>query len=438
MKPLHTFFLLLFPSLLMAQQPQTLSQTLPSDLATLIQQAAVNFPLLKQQEQQIQAAGLQADLARTGLKPQVSVNGTYQYINPVPKATLPVDGRNVELQFQPNHNLNANVSVSQSIYDFGRTGAAVQRAGDNLRIAQRNQELTRHNLAFQVAAAYYGIGFIQRSMAVQDSVIRTAANNVTILSARLQNGDALQYDVVTQQVRLKTAQNRKIDLQNQLDRQRAYLTYLTGTTDPVIGADAQQFSGLIQPFNLEGQVQQAQAGNKELLAAQDRVQLAQTDILIDALSGRPSLVAIGSTGFRNGYVPDVNNPRFNVAAGVSFSAPLYAGGRYKLQQQAARINLNASRYAVDNANAQLRQQLAQLNADISANQTRLQNLSTQVAQARQALQLAQTRLRNGVITAVELQSAETGIEEAQLAQLSFQYQLVLNQLELKRLLGESL
>lgn len=437
MKPLH-IFLFLLPSLVMAQQPQALPQALPADLNTLIQQATANFPLLKQQEQQIQATGLQADLARTALKPLVSVNGTYQYINPVPKATLPVDGRNVELQFQPNHNINGNLSVSQSIYDFGRTDAAVQRAGDNLRIAQRQQELTRHNLTYQVAAAYYGIGFIQRSMAVQDSVIRTAANNVTILSARLQNGDALQYDVVTQQVRLKTAQNRKIDLQNQLDRQRALLTYLTGNNEPVLGPDAQQFSGVIQPFALDGQLQLAQAGNKDLLAAQDRVRLAETDIRVDELSGRPSLAAVGSAGYRNGYVPDVNTPRFNVAAGVSFTAPLYAGGRYKLQQQAARLNLNASRYAVDNASAQLRQQLAQLNADIAANQTRLQNLNTQVVQARQALQLAQTRLRNGVITAVELQSAETGIEEAQLAQLSFQYQLVLNQLELKRLMGENL
>ncbi|MEZ0483284.1 TolC family protein [Fibrella aquatica] len=434
MKPLHTLLLLLLPSLVMAQQPQAL----PADLSTLIQQASANFPLLKQQEQQIQGVAVQADLARTALKPLVSINGTYQYIDPVPKATLPVDGRNVSLQFQPNHNVNGNVSVSQSIYDFGRTGAAVQRAGDNLRIAQRQQELTRHNLTYQVAAAYYGIGFIQRSMIVQDSVIRTAANNVTILSARLQNGDALQYDVITQQVRLKTAQNRKIDLQNQLDRQRALLTYLTGNTDPTVGPDAQQFGGIIQPFSLEGQLQLAQAGNKDILATQDRVQLAQTDVLVDELSGRPSLVAVGSTGFRNGYVPDVNTPRFNVAAGISFTAPLYAGGRYKLQQQAAKLNLNASRYAVDNATAQLRQQLAQLNADIAANQTRLQNLNTQVAQARQALQLAQTRLRNGVITAVELESAETGIEEALLGQLAFQYQLVLNQLELKRLMGENL
>lgn len=102
------------------------------------------------------------------------------------------------------------------------------------------------------------------------------------------------------------------------------------------------------------------------------------------------------------------------------------------------MTLNASRYAVENTSAQLRQSIAQVNADIRSNQTRLANLETQVEQARKALQIANTRLRNGVITNVELQSAETGVEEAELGRLNFQYQLMLNQLELKRLLGENL
>ncbi|MBO0930807.1 TolC family protein [Fibrella aquatilis] len=434
MKPYHLFLLTLLPGLSLAQNPAAL----PGDLRALLQQATANYPVLKQQEQQIQAAGLQADIARTALRPQVAANGSYLYLTPVAKATLPVAGREVELQFQPNHNINANVSVSQSIYDFGRTNANIQRAGDNLQVQRRQQELTRHNLTYQVAAAYYGIGYLHKSMVVQDSVIRTAAANVRVLGARLQNGDALQYDVLSQQVRLKTAQNRKIDLQNQLDRQLALLTYLTGNGNPEIGPEALQFGEPVQPFNLDGQLQTALASNKDVLAAQDRVRAAQTDIRIDELSGRPSIGFSGNTGYRNGYVPDVNQLRYNVAAGVSITAPIYAGRRYRLQNQAARYNLNANQYAVENASAQLRQQLSQLNADIVANQTRLQNLETQVLQARKALEIAQTRLRNGVITSVELESAETGIEEAQLAQVLYQYQLLLNRLEIKRLLGEAL
>jgi outer membrane protein TolC len=45
-------------------------------------------------------------------------------------------------------------------------------------------------------------------------------------------------------------------------------------------------------------------------------------------------------------------------------------------------------------------------------------------------------LSNGTITNVELESAQTGIEEARLSQLNYQFQLFMNQLELKRLVGE--
>ncbi|WP_093826776.1 TolC family protein [Spirosoma endophyticum] len=425
-------------------QAQNQPAQLPDDLRALVQQANTNYPVLKQQQQQIQASEVRVDIARTAMKPNVSGNASYQYLNPVAKATLPIDGVDRTLQFAPNHNLNAYFGVGQTIYDWGRTNAAVKQAGDNVQVLRRNLEITQQSLAYQVAAAYYGVGFLQKSLSVQDSVIRTAGANVRLLVTRLQNGDALQYDVLSQQVRVKIAQNRKIEIQNQLERQLATLTYLTGNPNPDISKALDQFnleamSGRVvtQPFNLANDTQSL-LGNKDVQLAQDRVRQAETDILVSNLSGRPSLSFTGSAGFRNGYLPDINTPKFNVAAGVVLAVPIYAGKRYQLQNQNAQLTLNANRYAVENANAQVRQSIAQLNADIRSNQTRLVNLETQVEQAQKALQIANARLRNGVITNVELQSAETGVEEAELGRLNFQYQLMLNQLELKRLLGESL
>ncbi len=420
-------------------------QQLPNDLQALLQQANTNFPTLKQQQQQIQANALRADIARTAMKPTVNGNASYQYVTPVAQATLPVDGVNRIIQFQPNHNVNANLGVNQTLYDWGRTNAAVRQATDNVQVLQRSLEITQQNLAYQVAAAYYGVGFLQRSLSVQDSVIRTAGANVRLLATRLQNGDALEYDVLTQQVRVKTAQNRKIEIQNQLERQLAVLTYLTGNPEPALSQAVEQFTleaiggrAVTQPLTLANDSQAAFTGNKDVQLAQDRVRQAETDILVNDLGNRPSLGFAGSAGFRNGYLPEINTPKFNVAAGVSLTVPIYAGKRHQLQNQAAQLNLNASRYAVDNANAQVRQSIALLNADIRSNQSRLANLETQVQQSQKALQIANARLRNGVITNVELQSAETGVEEAELGRLNFQYQLILNQLELKRLLGEPL
>ncbi len=424
-------------------QTQPADLTLPNDLRALIQQANTNYPVLKQQQQLIQAGEVRVDIARTAMRPQVNLNGSYTYITPVPSVTFPINGTEALLKLAPNNNINGNVSVGQTIYDFGRTTASIQQAADNVQLLRRNFEITQQTIGYQVAAAYYGIGYLQQAIVVQDSVIRTAGANVRLLSQRLQNGDALPYDVLTQQVRVKASTNRKIELQNQLERQVAQLTFLTGNTNPDLNLAAQQFklgmtTAAVSLFDVNGQLQAAAAGNKDVLLAQDRVKTAETDMLVTNKAGMPNFGFSGTAGYKNGYPLNVEQLRSNVAAGVALTIPLYAGKRYQLQNQAAQLNLNASRYAVETANAQLRQSIAQLNADIRSNQSRLANLETQVLQSRQALDIANARLRNGVITNVELQSAETGVEEAELGRLTFQYQLLLNQLELKRLLGESL
>jgi len=424
-------------------QAQTPATAVPADLRALLQQANTNYPALKQQQQLVQAGEVRVDLARTAMRPNVALNGTYAYITPVPQVTFPVNGQDAVLKLAPNNNLNANVSVGQTIYDFGRTTAAIKAAADNVQVLRRTLELTQQTLGYQVATAYYGVGFLQQAIAVQDSVIKTAGANVQLLVNRLKNGDALQYDVLTQEVRVKAATNRRIELQNQLERQLAVLTYLTGNASPDLTQARQQFqlgmaSAPVTPYDVDGQLQAAAAGNKDVLLAQDRVKAAETEIDVTSKAGKPNIGFSGTAGYKNGYPLNVEQPRANMSAGVGIVVPLYAGKRYSLQNQAAQLNLNASRYAAETANAQLRQSIALLNADIRSNQTRLANLDTQVQQARQALTIANARLRNGVITNVELQSAETGVEEAELGRLTFQYQLLLNQLELKRLLGESL
>lgn len=446
----HTDFMnlkfLILACLLLAGTVQAQNQPvpLPDALRTLVQQANTNYPVLKQQQEQIRAGELRTDVARTAMRPNVNLNGNYTYITPVPQFAVALNGQEVIAKLAPNHSLNGNVSVGQTIYDFGRTDAAIRQAQDNVQVLRRGLEITKQNLAYQVAATYYGIGFLQRAIIVQDSVIKTAGANVQLLQTRLQNGDALQYDVLTQAVRVKTAQNRKIELQNQLERQLANLTFLTGNLSPDVSQAINQFdlesatNVSTQPYALNGDLSAAIAGNKDVQLAQDRLRAAESEIIASERASKPNIAFAGNAGYKNGYPLNVQQLKPNLAAGVGLLIPLYAGKRYQLQNQVAQVNLNASRYAVETANAQFRQNVAQLNADIRSNQTRLANLETQVLQANQALKIANARLLNGVITNVELQSAETGVEEAELGRLNFKYQLLLNQLELKRLLGESL
>jgi outer membrane protein TolC len=63
------------------------------------------------------------------------------------------------------------------------------------------------------------------------------------------------------------------------------------------------------------------------------------------------------------------------------------------------------------------------------------NAGGQVTEAREAQKLAQSRYKNGIGTNLELTSASTNVQKAELTKLQYEYQLCLAQVEMARLTG---
>lgn len=425
---------LILGTLLGAISHLSFAQT-PAPLQSLVQQSFQNFTKLKEAEQLIRVGELRVDVAKTALLPYVSAAGSYNYITPTAKATLPLPEGAREIQFIPNHNISLGVNGSYGLYDFGKTDLTIRQARENVLTSRHNLELNRHNLAYQIAQLYYNIAFLQKSLKVQQEVIQVSEEVLKQVEQRLKNGDALEFDVVSQQVKLKMTQNRKIDFENQIEKQKAMLSYLTGTpaatiTVPELSVESSS------PAATESLLTLADGNNKEILLAKDRIRSAETEIEIAQKAHLPTIMLNGSVGEKNGYMPNVNQLRFNLAAGLSVNIPLYAGKRYDLQRKAAQVNLEATKYNLTAVNENLQKDIESVKIDIKSNQQLLENVGLQVTQAERALTIAKNRLANGTITNVELESAQTGIEEARLSQLNYQFQLFMNQLELKRLVGE--
>lgn len=408
-----------------------------SSLSNLVQQSFQSYPKLKEAQALIQAGELRVEVAKTALKPFASADASYRYLNPIAQATLPSpDGGFRSVQFIPHNNFDLHGTVGYTLYDFGKTNLGIRRANEDVQAGRNALELNKFNLAYQVAQLYYGIAFLEKSVAVQEDVIKTALAVIQQVGNRVKNGDALELDILTQKVRLETAKNRKVDFENQVMKQKAMLAYLTGVPSEKIKVETVNFDPNAPAATVESLNGKATSNSKELLAANDRLKTAQTDIEIAQKSHLPSIALSGTAGFKNGYVPDVTQLRFNVSAGVGVSIPLYAGKRYDFQIKAAQANLTASKYNLEALNATLRKDIELVLADVKSNQLRLQNIETQLLQADRVLAVSRNRYDNGTITSVELESAQTGIEEARLAQLNFQYQLFMNQLDLRRLTGE--
>lgn len=408
----------------------------PDELDNLVQASFSNFPKLKEAERLIQSGEMRVDIAKTALLPFVNGNVSYTYLTPVAQATLPTADGPRNLQFLPHNNYNFNVSAGYALYDFGKTDLSIRQARENVLTQRHTLELTKQNLAYQIAQLYYGIGFLQKSIQVQDDVIATSAKLIQQTAVRFQNGDALEFDIVSQKVRLETAKTRKIDFENQVEKQKIMLSYLTGILrEDLMIAEFNAPETTATPTPIGGLMTQAEGQNKDLLLAQDRIRSSDTEIEIARKAHLPTLLLNASAGLKNGYVPDISLLRPNTAAGIAVTIPLYAGKRYDLQRKAAEISRQASDFNLEAVSANLRKDMETVLADRRSNEARLQSLQAQLTQADRALAIAENRLANGTITAVELESAQTGIEEARLGQVNLQYQIFMNGLEIQRLGG---
>jgi outer membrane protein len=413
---------------------QSYAQEANGELKNLINQSFTYFPRLKELDQAVKISQQRVELASLGNKPNIGANLDYSYVWPVPTVDLPKgNGETEKFQFQPNHNFNAFIALSTPIYDFGRTKAAIDRAKEDLVQSKNTIEYNKAQLAAQVATIYYTIIYLKQAISLEDSVIYVLQANKKFVEDKYKNGDALKVDVLTWDNNIDIEQNRKVDLQNSLQKQYNLLSYATGQTVAQINQGLFDFSTSLT--SIDEALKTAQVSNYEYIIAHERVKQSEADLAITKLNSKPSINFNGTTGLRNGYIPQLNILKYNFTLGVGVSIPIYSGGRYKKQIQIAESAVTQNELAVTTLDNQYKRDIAQALTDIQSNRERLSNAAGQISVAQEVLRLAQLRYKDGVGTNVDVLNANNNLQRVQLSSIQYQYQLGQAQVELARLTG---
>src|SRR6266487_5479940 len=179
----------------------------------------------------------------------------------------------------------------------------------------------------------------------------------------------------------------------------------------------------------------AQTHNMEYVLARDKVQQAQNDLALTKITTRPTVSIGGSAGFKNGYVPNVNELRFNYAAGVSLKVPIYDGGKTRRQTKLQETIVKQNELSLQTLDNTYRKDIQQALTDLNSNMERIKNTEGQIEEAKAAEELASSRYLNGVGTNLEITNASTNRQRAEFTRLQYEYQLCLAKVELARILG---
>jgi outer membrane protein len=400
------------------------------ELKNLLNQSLTYFPKVKQVQQTVQLAEDKLALSELNKYPEITVDASYAYMQP--KIEVPFGDKT--FQFAPEHNISGALNGSYTLFDFGRLQSNIEKAKLELQTSKHIAEELRHSLFSQVSQLYYQIIYAKKAIEIQNQVIQLLAENKSVVEAQLKNGNAIQLDVLTIQSKIDNETNRKIEVETNLQKLLNLLKYATGVSDIQEG----KLAIALKNYTLDEAMQMAIQHNPSLAVAKDKVNVAKAEVAISKLNELPIVGMKAGVGSRNGYLPQINDPRFNYNAGVGLSIPLFNGGRTKQQVkiQERAVALNETSVAMQLHDFEKDIQAALI--DIKSNESRIKNAASQIEQAALAQKLSVSKLKNGTTTPIEITSTNADYQRALLNQLQFQYQLCNAQLELVKLMGVEL
>jgi outer membrane protein TolC len=290
-------------------------------------------------------------------------------------------------------------------------------------------------LAYQVSQLYFSIIYLQKAIVVQQDQVKLVQENGKIITDRIKSGDALEYDAVQVQVRYKNAEMRVIDLQGQLERQYIFLSSLIGSDARKLIAANAELHFAYGKTDMQSAYNEAIVNNVDLKGLFIKESVLAQEVKISSMSSLPTLAANASLGVRNGYLPDIAILRPNSSIGVKLSISIYTGKRGEYNTQIAKIHLDAAKQGTESQKIQISRDLENAYNDIKVANQKKELAKSNIFQAEYSLKLAKNRLVNGVSTPLEIQSAETGLEEAKFNLLQYDYQALLAKLEISKLSG---
>jgi outer membrane protein len=411
-KRIAAILLVSLPILVSGQNGQGMAALNPSDslsLGQVLQTVLLTYPTVLKAQLAILAADATIGLARSGYYPDIAGFANYTRLGPVSELSIPNMGT---FQIYPENNYNAEVDVRQTLYDFSITSRKIKVEESGKTMAEKNVDLVRQKLTLITAVSYYALVYLQEALKVKDVQLGNLQQHLDFVTKKKETGSATQYEILTTQVRISTAENQKVDILTSIQTQQAILSSLLGfpvgtevkvSHNLALSGSGVRSDSLIE-FALEHRAEMTLAGLKEEHAGL-RLQSVK-------VQNNPVLGAYLSTGVKNGYIPDLNEPTINYALGVGLRVPIFDATRRRKTIDLLHAEINQSKQETEQTRREISAEVYQNQAALLASLQKIKQSDLQVRQAEEALDLAKVSYESGAITNIDLLDAETSAAES--------------------------
>ena len=327
---------------------------------------------------------------------------------------------------------STGVTLSQLVYDWGKTGTAVKSAKLTTQAAEKTAARTRETVIAGVRDAYYALNKAVRDVEVQQEQVHNYGQRLEWAKTYYSVGTKAKIEVTKAETDLANARLALIKAESAAEQAKAQLASAIGDPALIIDRVKDELEFADWSIEVEEALKRAQANRPDLAAEELLVKKAEMDLKSAKLTNAPSVSA--SAGYNFGGTGYYDDDQWTT--GLTLLVPVGDGGETKARTAQAKADLKV-------ASANRDKLLQDVVLDVRTAWQSLRESAASITaaraaekQARENLDLALGRYRAGVGDSLEVSDAVDSYASARSTVIASLYDHKEARLNLEKAMGE--
>lgn len=303
-------------------------------LADAMVSAYNNSNLLELNRAVLKAADEDVALAVSTLRPVINYNASHGYFWDLDTGFLPDGLGGTERQNTRTLTNTVELTLSLSLYEFGRNRLAVEAAKEAVLAARQSLVAEEQAVIFAAVQGYTAVRRAQEFVDLRRNNVRVLAEEQRAANDRFEVGEVTRTDVAQADARLAEAQANLVSAQGDLETAREQFKLAVGRY-PGNLAPPPAFPSV--PASLTDARNTAVVTHPSIRQAQHSVAAQEINVDISQREVLPSFSVQGAAGYSDSASLN-NDLEPQASLSLQFGGPIYQGGRINaLYRQAAAL-----------------------------------------------------------------------------------------------------
>lgn len=387
---------------------------------------------LKASRENTAAASSLLEAAKSARLPNVALEAGYTALDNTPTAKVDFLGQSLQMPLAQKDSAAYRAMTTLPLYTGGRIERGIDAATAGMDAARLGEAADAQNLKLRVADAYVSVLRASRMLTVAESHVTSLQAHARDVGNLHEQGMVAKNDLLSVQVALADANQRKLQVANGLDLARAAYNRLLGRPldQPVLLDD---LSPEVTQLPLPALTEQALARRSELAAVARQIEALRQQAAAVRGETAPQVALSGGYGYQeNRY--QAHPGQWMVTLGAKWN--LFDGGVVRHRANAVERQAAALTEQRDELASVIALQVRQTWLDVQEARKRLLVTQSAIAQAAENLFVARDRYANGLATHTEVLDAETLRMGSESNHANALFDAALAELRLKRATGE--